>query len=778
MKRLSLIISLIAVSAVILSCNKNEKLKADATPAIEKDKAIEQLVKQKLMDMTIEEKAGQMVQITIGMILNYDNQCVDEAKLTELLSNYKIGSILNVPFDKAQTKEKTAEIVSDIQQKSMDILGIPCIFGLDQIHGATYIKDATFFPQEINLAATFNPEHARAMGEILASETRAAMVPWVFSPVMDLSRNPLWSRNWESFGEDPYVQTVMATEEIKAIQGDDPNHIGLHNAGTTIKHYMGYGNPASGKDRTPAYIPTNDLKDKYFRPFYSCIRNGAVSVMVNSASINSIPTHANSELLNGWLKEGANWDGMVISDWADINNFYTRDHIATDKKDALRIGINAGVDMIMETYDPTAVNLIVELVEEGKISMSRLNDAVGRILRLKARLGLFEKPTWDISQYSDFGCKEYEQKAYAAALESEVLLKNENILPLKKGMKILVAGPNANSVRTLNGGWSYTWQGTSDTSFTAKYNTIYKAISQKFGEKNVRYCPGVEYNDSGDWQTDYFIKKADAILNAYWADVVVLCIGENTYCETPGNINNLMLSENQKELVRVIAKTGTPVVLVLNEGRPRVISDIEPLAKAVVDIMLPGNYGADALAALLSGEENFSGKLPFTYPKYPHSLHTYDYKVTENVSTMEGMYNYDAIMDVQWPFGAGLSYTTFEYSNLRVNKTEFTADDTLEFTFNVRNSGTVDGNESILLYSSDIVASTIPDVKRLRAFDKVSLKPGEMQSVTLKVPAHELAFALPDGRWTLEEGDFRFSVSNLNANVKCTKTKVWNTANK
>lgn len=778
MKRLLILLQIIFLTAIIPSCNNNNAAKPDSTPAIEKDAAIEKLVKQKLMEMTVEEKAGQMIQITVGMILDYDNQCVDEGKLEELFKKYKIGSILNVPFDQAQTREQTAKIVSDIQRLSMETIGIPCIFGLDQIHGATYIKGATFFPQEINIAASFNPEYAKAMGEIIGSETRAAMVPWVFSPVMDLCRTPLWPRDWESWGEDPYLQTVMATAETKAIQGDDPNHIGLFNAGASIKHYMGYGNPATGKDRTPAYIPVNDLKDKYFRPFYSCLRNGAVSLMVNSASINGIPTHANSELLNGWLKEGANWDGMVISDWADINNFYTRDHIAVDKKDALRIGINAGVDMIMETYDPTAAGLIVELVKEGAISMARLNDAVGRILRLKARLGLFENPTWDISQYEDFGSEVYAQKAYEAALEGEVLLKNEDILPLKKGMKILVAGPNANSMRTLNGGWSYTWQGTNDTTFTADYNTIYEAISKKFGEENVRYASGVEYADSGDWQADSFVNKANAILTAYWADVVVLCIGENSYCETPGNINNLMLSENQRELVRLIAKTNTPVVLVLNEGRPRVISDIEPLAQAVIDIMLPGNYGGDALATLLAGEKNFSGKLPFTYPKYPNSLHTYDYKVTENVSTMEGMYNYDAVMDVQWPFGAGLSYTTFEYSNLRVNRTEFTAKDTIEVTLNVRNSGTVEGKEAILLYSSDIVASSIPDVKRLRAFDKVSLKPGEMKSVTLKVPADELAFVRPDGFWTLEEGEFRLSVGQLNTIVKCTKTKVWNTMNK
>ena len=768
-----------AACLLMAGCSDNGTLKPNAKPAIPQDKEIEAKIKKHLAEMTVEEKAGQMVQITVGTVLDFQNRCVDMQKLTEMVRTYKIGSFLNVPFDQAQTRELTAQIVSDIQKVSMEELGIPTIYGLDQIHGASYIVGATFFPQEVNLGASFNPAFAAAMGEAIGYETRAAMVPWVFSPVMDLTRNAAWPRNWESWGEDPYLQTVMASTEVRAIQGSDPNNIDLNHCGVSIKHYMGYGAPVTGKDRTPAIITYSDLKEKFFPPFKACIEEGAVNVMVNSASINGVPTHANKTLLTGWLKEGLNWDGMIITDWADVNNLYTRDHLAADKKDALCMGINAGIDMVMETYDPSAAALIVELVREGKISKGRLDDAVARILRLKYRLGLFENPTWDISEYSDFASERFVDQAYAAAVESEVLLKNEGgILPLKQGTRILVTGPCGNSMRSLNGGWSYTWQGTADPSYSSQYNTIYEAMAGKFGASNVKYVAGVEFDETGDWQKDEYKNKFEAFAAAVWADVIVACIGENSYCETPGNINDITLSENQLSYVEELAKFGKPIVLVLNEGRARVISRIEPLAKAVVDVMLPGNYGGDALAALLSGEENFSGKLPFTYPKYANSLHTYDYKVSENVSTMEGMYNYDAVMDVQWPFGAGLSYTKFTYGDLKVDRSEFAWNDVLTFSIDITNTGSVAGKETALLYSSDIIASMMPDVKRLRAFTKVSLAPGETTTVTLQVPASDLAFVDADGRWTLEEGDFRFSLAGKSLTARCTGTKVWNTFNK
>lgn len=778
MKFKSTILAALAVPALLAAscCHDDGQLKPNAKPAISYDKELEAKVQKTLKGMTLEEKAGQMMQLTTETVLAQDG--LDMAKVEEVFRRYKVGSILNT-FHDAQEPALTAEYVRQLQEKSMEILGTPMIFGMDMIHGASYLRGATFFPQEINLAASFNPEFAAKMGEVTAYETRAAMIPWVFSPVMDLTRDACWPRNWESFGEDPYLQSVMAREETIGAQGTDPNHIDAEHVGVSLKHYVAYGAPRTGKDRTPAYLAMNDLREKYFAPFKECIEAGALTVMVNSASINGIPTHANPVLLTGWLKEGLNWDGMVVTDWADINNLYTREHIAVDKKDALRIGINAGIDMVMEPYDPSACDLICELVREGKIPMSRVDDAAARVIRLKYRLGLFDNPVWDVTGYDKFCCDEFREASYAAALESEVLLKNSGVLPLRQGTRILVTGPNADNSRTLNGGWSYTWQGSGAPQYVEQYNTIYEALAARFGAANVKCVPGMKYNENyGMWQEETDVNISAAVAAARNADVVIACIGENTYCETPGNINDLSISANQTALVKALAATGKPVVLVLNEGRARIIREIEPLASAVVDIMLPGNYGADALAALLSGDENFSGRLPFTYPKYTNSLHTYDYKTSENVTTMAGEYNYDAVMDVQWPFGAGMSYTSFEYSGLSIDRTSFTADDELVFNVTVTNTGAVEGKESVLLFSSDIVASIVPDVKRLRAFTKVSLKPGESRTVTLKVPASDLAFVNADGRWTLEEGGFRFGVGGLSVNAECTRTKVWDTQNK
>ena len=753
----------------VIACNAPKP-----SPAIPADKAVEAKVESVLKKMTLEEKAGQLVQLNISVLEDATREAIDPAKLDKIIGQYKVGSILNVMHDAAHSREETAAMVRQIQEKSMEAIGIPCIYGLDMIHGATYLTDGSFYPQEINLGATFNPVYARMLGKAMAYETRAAQVPWVFSPVMDLGRDPRWPRIWESFGEDPYLQSVMAREETLALQGDDPNHVGLNNVAVSLKHFMGYGVPHTGKDRTPAYIAENDLREKYFAPFLECFRAGALTAMVNSASINGIPTHANAVLLSGWVKEQLNWDGLLVTDWADIDNLYVRDHVAADKKEAVALGINAGIDMIMDPYDPECCTAIVELVKEGKISRARLDDAVRRVLRLKVRLGLFDKPVWD-KEYTEFGSPAFARESYDAAVESEVLLKNEGgILPLKGTEKILVCGPNANSLRTLNGGWSYTWQGAADD-FVPQYNTIYEALFDRFPGK-VSWVPGVVY-DKNDWQRDLAVNIPQAVRVARTADVIVCCVGENSYCETPGNMDDLNLSANQKELVRELAATGKPIVLVLNEGRPRLIGDIEPLAAAVVDVMLPSNYGGDALAALLSGDENFSGKLPFTYSRHINALHTYDYKVSEHRETMGGSYNYDAVMDVQWPFGHGLSYTTFAYSNLQVSAPEFKAGDVLQVSVDVTNTGKRAGKEAVLLYSSDLVASLIPDVKRLRAFEKIELQPGETLTVRFEVPASDLAFVGADGRWRLEEGDFRLSCGGLGVPVKCTQTHVWETPN-
>lgn len=754
-------------------------------PAIPSDPVIEANIQQWLKKMTLEEKIGQMCEITIDVVTDFeksrDGFTLSEAMLDTVIGKYKVGSLLNVPLSVAQKKEVWAKAIRQIQEKSMKEIGIPCIYGVDEIHGTTYTLDGTLFPQGVNMGATFNRALVRRGAEISAYETKASCVPWTYAPVVDLGRDPRWPRMWENYGEDAYLNTVMGVEAVLGFQGSDPNHIGRYNVAACVKHYMGYGVPVSGKDRTPSAIPRSELREKHFAPYLAAIRAGALSVMVNSAVDNGMPFHANKELLTDWLKRDLNWDGLIVTDWADINNLCTRDHIAATKKEAIKIAINAGIDMSMVPYETSFCTYLKELVEEGEVPMSRIDDAVARVLRLKYRLGLFDNPYWDIAEYDKFGSPEHAAEALRAAEESEVLLKNDgNLLPLKQGTKILLAGPNANSMRCLNGGWSYSWQGHRADEFAGAYNTIYEALCNKFGKDNITYEPGVTYapykNDN--WWEENPVEIEKAVAAAANADVIIACIGENSYCETPGNLNDLTLSANQRNLVKALAATGKPVILVLNEGRPRIINDIEPLAKAVVHVMLPGNYGGDALANLLAGDVNFSGKLPYTYPKYINSLATYDYKPCENVGQMAGNYNYDAVMDVQWPFGFGLSYTSYAYSNLKVDKSSFAPGDVITVSVDVTNTGSVEGKESVLLYSSDLVASSTPDIKRLRGFDKISLKPGETKTVTLKLAADDLAFVGYDGLWRLEKGDFVLACGGKTVTVTCTDTKVWNTPNR
>ncbi len=760
-------------------CSSHKEKEA---PAIPQDEAIESAIKEKLGKMSLEEKVGQMTQITVDVVTDMPASwgtgkfTLSQGKLDTIIGIHKVGSLLNVPMSVAQTRETYHDMMVKVQEMSMKEIGIPCIFGLDQIHGVTYILGGTLFPQNINIAASFNPAHARKAGEVTAYETRAASVPWSFSPVVDLGRDPRWSRQWENFGEDPLMNSVFGTEAVLGMQGDDPNHVDQKHIAACVKHFMGYGVPRSGKDRTPSQISDAEMREKHFAPYVSAIRNGALSVMVNSANNNGIPFHANKELLTEWLKEGLNWDGLIVTDWADINNLYTRDHVAADQKEAIEMAINAGIDMSMVPYDTSFCTDLIELVNEGRVPMSRIDDAVARVLRLKYRLDLFEHPYQEISEYPAFGSKEYAEAALAAAVESEVLLKNEDhILPLKQGTKILVAGPNANSMRTLNGGWSYSWQGDKADECAGDYNTIYEALCNEFGSPNVTLSQGVEYakGQGSDWWADSDTGISAAVAAASRADVIVACVGENSYCETPGNMDDLSLSPNQTELVKRLAATGKPVVLVLNEGRPRIVRDLVPLSKAVIDILLPGNYGGDALALLLAGKANFSAKLPITYPKYVNALYTYDHKPAENIGeAMEGNYNYDAKMNIQWPFGYGLSYTDFEYSNLKIDKAEFGPSDELTITVDVANKGGVAGKEPVLLYSKDMVASVSPDNIRLRGFDKVDLQPGEKKTVTFKLPAMDLAFVGADNKWRIEKGDFKFRVGNQWVDAKCTETKV------
>ena len=772
MKKILLSISMLAL-AYTASAN---------VPVIKSDPKIEAQVEQTLKKLTLEEKIGQMMELVTDLFGANDKNGVfyiDEHKTDSILSRYKIGSILNAPNTCAPTAKQWEKYIAQIQKISMKRIGIPCVFGLDQNHGSTYTQGGTLFPQNINVAASFNREIARRSAEATAYETRAVSIPWTYSPTVDLGRDARWPRIWENFGEDCYLSSEMGKAMVYGFQGEDPNNIDQYHIATSMKHFMGYGVPWTGKDRTPAYISPADLREKHFAPFLAGLQAGALTVMVNSASVNGMPMHANKEFLTGWLKEETGWDGVLITDWADINNLYTREMVAKDKKDALRIAINAGIDMIMEPYSCDACGYLIELVKEGKIPMSRIDDACRRVLRMKYRLDLFKNPTQKLKNYPKFGGEEFAKLALEGATESMVLLKNEgNILPLQHGKKILLTGPNANQMRCLDGGWSYTWQGHRADEFAGKYNTIYEAFCNEYGKENVILNQGVTYNEKGKYWEENEPQIQGAVAAAKDADIIVACIGENSYTETPGNLTDLWLSENQRNLVKELAKTGKPVVLVLNEGRPRLIADIEPLAQGIIDILIPGNMGGDALVGLVSGKSNFSGKMPYTYPKEINSLANYDFKKSEEVGTMEGAYDYNAKITQQWGFGYGLSYTSYKYSNLKVSQSDFRHGDIIKVSVDVKNTGKVAGKESVLLFSSDLIASMVPDGRRLRAFDKVELQPGETKTITFELMADDLAFVDWNGKWRLEEGDFKLMIADQSADIHCTDTYQWPTANR
>ena len=777
MKKILLSISMLAL-AYTASAN---------VPVIKSDPKIEAQVEQTLKKLTLEEKIGQMMELVTDLFGANDKNGVfyiDEHKTDSILSRYKIGSILNAPNTCAPTAKQWEKYIAQIQKISMKRIGIPCVFGLDQNHGSTYTQGGTLFPQNINVAATFNREIARRSAEATAYETRAVSVPWTYSPTVDLGRDARWPRIWENFGEDCYLSSEMGKAMVYGFQGEDPNNIDQYHIATSMKHFMGYGVPWTGKDRTPAYISPADLREKHFAPFLAGLQAGALTVMVNSASVNGMPMHANKEILTGWLKEETGWDGVLITDWADINNLYTREMVAKDKKDALRIAINAGIDMIMEPYSCDACGYLIELVKEGKIPMSRIDDACRRVLRMKYRLDLFKNPTQKLKNYPKFGGEEFAKLALEGATESMVLLKNEKlqdgnpVLPLAKGKKILLTGPNANQMRCLDGGWSYTWQGHRADEFAGKYNTIYEAFCNEYGKENVILNQGVTYNEKGKYWEENEPQIQGAVDAAKNVDVIVACIGENSYTETPGNLTDLWLSENQRNLVKELAKTGKPVILVLNEGRPRLIADIEPLAQGIIDILIPGNMGGDALVGLVSGKSNFSGKMPYTYPKEINSLANYDFKKSEEVGTMEGAYDYNAKITQQWGFGYGLSYTSYQYSNLKVSQSDFRHGDIIKVSVDVKNTGKVAGKESVLLFSSDLISSMVPDGRRLRAFDKIELQPGETKTVTFDLNADELAFVGYDGKWVLEEGDFKLMIADQSADIHCEKTYQWQSANR
>ena len=746
------------------------------------DSDIEAKIEKQLSSMTLEEKIGQMIELEVNVITRPNSCQVDAEKLDSTINTYKIGSILNAPMTTAQTPVVWNEVVKTIQDASLKGLGIPTIYGLDQTHGTTYTAGGTLFPNAINMAATFNRDLARKMGEIVAYETRACNVPWIYGPSIDLGRHQAWSRQYESFGEDAFLNGEMGAAIVQGMQGPDPNHIDKYHVASTLKHYFAYGTPNNGLDRTPGIVSPQQLREKQFAPFLRCFREGALSIMTNSATVNYMKGLTNHRYLTEWLKRDLDWDGMIVTDWGDVEGLVHNDYITPSRKEAIRMAVNAGVDMMMVPQQYTYNKLLKELVEEGKVSMNRIDDAVRRILRLKFRLNLFEQPNTLKEDYPKFGSEEFATYSRQAALESIVLLKNDSIeetarrlLPIPQNSKILVTGPNAHSMRTLNGGWSYSWQGNAANreDFTGRYNTIYEALQHRFGAENVTLVEGVSYTNDF-WTLEDATHIDEAIKATADVDYIVVCIGENSYAETTGNIPDLNLSENQKQLVKALAQTGKPIVMVLNEGRARIIRDIEPLAQAVVNVMLPGNYGGDALADLLAGDENFSGRLPYTYCTYPNALVNYDYKINEkNTLVKDGVQAY-----AQWWFGEGLSYTTYEYSRLRVDKEEFTKDDVLTVSVDVKNTGHRTGKETVLLYSSDLYASLVPDNKRLRAFEKIELQPGECRTVVFRIPASELAFVNFDEKWTLEEGDFHLSCGPLVLPIHCTETYVWDTPNR
>jgi len=728
--------------------------------------------------MTLAEKIGQMAQISIDVICKGQDTPptstveIDIDKLRDAVVNYHVGSVLNSPNTRARTPEWWNKAVEQIQQIAMNEtrVKIPVIYGLDQIHGATYTAGSTMFPQEITVAASWNPVHARRMGEITAYETRASNVPWNFSPVLDLGLDPRFPRQYEGFGEDPYIGSIFGHELIKGYEGDDNNIAAPTKVAACMKHFLGYSVPISGKDRTPAYIPENVLLEYHVPAFQAAIDAGVHTVMINSGIINNVPVHASYDLLTKLLREEMGFKGMIVTDWEDINKLYTRDRMVPSIKEAIKEGINAGIDMSMipNNYKEFCT-LLTELVNEGAVPVSRIDDAVIRIISLKLKLDLFNTPNTYLKDYPEFNSKAFQQASYDVAADAITLLKNkDNVLPLKRGTKILVTGPNAVSKRSLNGGWTFSWQGEKIDEFAAGYKNILDAVQLKFGKENVSYVPGVSYKNVTEYATEYKDRFDEAVAAAKDADYVLLCLGENSYCEKPGDLDDLYLNDLQTELAQEILKTGKKVILILSEGRPRLISKFSSKLDAIVQTYLPGIYGADALTDILAGDVNPSGKLPYTYPAYPNSLVPYFHKYAEEQEKSEGAYNYEGDYNFEYPFGYGLSYTTYAYSNIRIDKSDLALNskENITISVDVANTGSRDGKEVVQLYSADLYASLIPDMKRLRRFEKISLKAGETKTVTFRLNLNDLSFINLKNERVVEPGDFELQIVSSSSDIK------------
>ncbi len=768
--KLTKLLAIMALASLLSACGNQPTRQAIPT-----DKDVEAQVKEILANMTLEEKVGQMAEIGIDILGNSvsgvaddRNFILNEKALDSLMKTYKVGSVLNAP-GKALPAAEWNTIIEKINTASIEHTGVPTLYGIDAIHGTTYTWGATLFPQEVNAAASFNRSLTRNMAEMTAYEVRASNIPWTYSPTLDLGRRHSWPRVWESFSEDAFLSAELGREMVLGYQGSDPNHIDQYHIAACPKHFLAYGMTNSGQDRTPAYVSVAELKEKHFAPFKAAVEAGALSIMVNSASDHCIPTHADHELLTVWLKEGLGWDGVIVSDWSDVPNLYQREKIAEDYKEAIIAAVNAGMDMAMIPYDLRFCTYLIEAVEEGRVSMERIDDAASRILRMKIRLGLIERPNTYVADYPKFQGEEIREAAYQAACESITLLKNDNnILPLSPNAKVLVAGPNANQMRPLCGGWSFSWQGDIVDQVLPDGITILDGLRSK-GGANVKYEAGVEYPARGGYEQEVNLNIDAAVRAARDVDYIILCLGENSYCETPGNLKEMAISENQQALAKALAATGKPVILVLNEGRNRIIRSFVDEMDAVLHTYLPGTEGGRAVASIIYGEVNPSGKLPHSYPKYSNAMTTYDHKVSESVGTMQGAYDYDAVVDLQWAFGYGLSYTTFDYSNLKVLEgAEFKAGDKVRISVDVTNTGKRAGKESVLLFINDDVASIVPDARRLRDFEKISLEPGQTKTVEFEVAAEELAFAKNDAQWYLEEGSYTVQCGPLVEKIRCT----------
>src|SRR5215208_3817454 len=725
-----------------------------------------QKIEDLLKRMTLEEKVGQMTQLTMEMIASGKDQNVkvDPAKLEKAIVKYGVGSILNVA-DQALTLDAWHKIITEIQDAATKKtrLGIPVIYGIDSIHGANYVQGATLFPQEIGMAATWNPELMKRASEITAMETRAAGIPWSFSPVLDLGRNPLWPRFWETFGEDPYLAKVMGVAFVRGLEGSDVS--AQSQVASSLKHYMGYSFPLTGRDRTPAWIPENYLREYFLPTFDAAVKAGARTIMVNSGEINGVPGHINKQILTDILRTELGFKGFVVSDWEDIKKLVTFWRIAANEKEATRMAIMAGIDMSMVPLDYSFADHLLALVKEGAVPQSRIDEAVRRILRVKFELGLFEKPLPNAALKAKFATAESRQVSLQAAQESITLLKNSNnILPLAKTTKVLVTGPTSDSLISMNNGWTYVWQGSEEGLYPKDRHTIRKAIEAKLGAGNVTFVQGTKITrppntTSNNTPTDQEeeVDIAAAVQAARNVDVVVLALGEGSYCETPGNITDLTIGEPQIKLAQAIQATGKPVVMVLVEGRPRIINRIAEGANAILMAYNPSNEGGTAIADVLFGDVNPSGKLPFTYPRTPNGLINYDHKPFETENTAFG----NMAFNPQFRFGEGLSYTTFTYSDLRLGKQTISANEELPVSVTVTNSGQRAGKEAVLLYVSDLVASISPPGKRLRRFAKISLNPGQSRTLNFTLRSDDLSFIGADNKRVVEPGEFDVKVANL-----------------